>query len=481
MMAAEARPTESASMGRLVRESLAYSTLTVTSAVVAALAVVIYTRMLSPSGYGSYVLAMGAVNVGAHVTGEWLGITPVQYFHLKRSEPAFWSSLVALTLGSFAAGAPLVLVLLVWARKESFIPAGLALFTVLLVSKALGGVLRASGRVSEYTWMSSAAVAAHLGLAAGLYWLTGRLESLLWGAAVAGALTAAALWVVQRDLVTLGAFLHWPSRAMLRRLAGFSAAIPLMGLGSQALQLCDRFLLAVLRGDSEAGLYSANYALGEKATGLAFAPLMMAVYPLAVAKWAQGDRSSAERILFQAASLYLVACGGILAVLARSGDEISRWLLTVRFSGQAHVILIVAVGSAVWGVGQLYALGLYLAEKTMTVAMLVALAAAANQILNLALIPEYGAAGAACATVASYGIFLGVARRASMRTAGLRWAFPRTAALRCGCAGTLAFLTARPLQGIAAALVTGVVYVVALWAMRAPELRDSLTWLRRSR
>ena len=276
-------------MRQLVQDSLTYSTLTVASAVVGALAVLIYTRMLSPPGYGSYILAMGAVTVGAQVTGEWLGITPVQYLPQNRTEPAFWSSLAALTAGSIAAGTPLVLVLLVWAGKVSFIPAGLTLLTVLLVSKALGGVLRASGRVSAYTWISTAAVAAHLGLAAGLYWLTGRLESLLWGAAAASALTAAVLWAVQRDLIRLGAFLHWPTRTMLGRLAGFSVAIPLMGLGSQALQLCDRFLLAILRSDTEAGVYSANYALGEKATGLAFAPLMLAVYPLAVAKWARGN------------------------------------------------------------------------------------------------------------------------------------------------------------------------------------------------
>ena len=117
----------------------------------------------------------------------------------------------------------------------------------------------------------------------------------------------------------------------------------------------------------------------------------------------------------------------------------------------------------------------------MTVAVLVALAAVANQVLNLVLIPKYGATGAACATVASYGVFLAAARGASVRMAGLRWAFPWAAALRAGGAAAVALLAARPLHGVAAIAVTVAVYVAALWATGAPELRDGLSWLRRSR
>jgi len=420
----------------LPREALTYIPTIIMGPVIGLLSTLVYTRLLSPGVYGAYVLALSSLNVAVMVTGDWLSIAPVQFLHDSEREGTqslVLSSMLRLLGVCFLVGSVLYLALLALAGKGSFALVGLLLLPTLQMSKGLMALLRARLRTSQYVWISCIAGIANLGLAVCFYLLFKRPEAIFLGATLVGCAQVAVCVIAQKDILSPRIVLAKPSTAIMRQVIGFSLGIPLIAFGSQILQLGDRFLLAHFHGDAAAGLYAANYALAEKAMGLIFGPLMMAVYPIAVARWAgDKDRAAVAALLRESGRLYLIGGAIALTLLGLFSAPLSGWLLSAKFREDHGVIPWVALGVFFWGFAQLYHQGLYLEKRTKTIALMIAAPVAVNLALNWALIPRYGARGAAWATAASYFIYLLIARTVTRRLVGFYWDPPWTTLFRCG-------------------------------------------------
>ena len=260
----------------------------------------------------------------------------------------------------------------------------------------------------------------------------------------------------------------------------FQPGYPLDRNREPILQLGDRFFLAHFHGDAAAGLYAANYALAEKAMGLIFAPLMMAAYPIVVARWAgDKDRAAVASLLRESGRLYLIGGAIALTLLGLFSAPLSGWLLSAKFREDHGVIPWVALGVFFWGFSQLYHLGLYLEKRTKTIALMIAAPVAVNLALNWALIPRFGARGAAWATAASYFLYLLIARTVTRRLVGFYWDPPWATLLRCAGAAAISVLVITELfvflreHFVVGTLAAGLVYLLVLQLAGEPLLDEA--------
>jgi O-antigen/teichoic acid export membrane protein len=232
-------------------------------------------------------------------------------------------------------------------------------------------------------------------------WLAHTLAAVILGVAlgylVANLLTAPR-WL--GDLARL----RKASWSQTRMLAAYGLPLALTLGFTFIVDSADRLMLAAMSGAVEVGVYSSAYNLGQYALGGLLAGLGLAVFPLAVKCYAgQGaDRTGVllGQNLMLLVGLALPATMG-LVVLA---PTVTRLLLGNFVPGQSALITaIVAVGVA-FGALRSYAYDIVfmLAQKTRQQAMVLAVAAVVNILLNWVFIPRWGAIGAASATLLSF-------------------------------------------------------------------------------
>ena len=189
---------------------------------------------------------------------------------------------------------------------------------------------------------------------------------------------------------------HW------QRLMTFGLPFLPAGIFSMLMEIADRYLLKWLTNMETVGLYSAGYKIGM---------LMM----LAVMGFNMGwqpfflKAGADQKIVFARITTYVLAILGFLWLLLYIWvDDIVRINIGgISFYGEAFwpsttIVPIIALGYWFHGAYVLQVPGMYLQEKSKFLMMIRGVGALTNVMLNLLLIPLYGAMGAAWATCASF-------------------------------------------------------------------------------
>ena len=154
----------------------------------------------------------------------------------------------------------------------------------------------------------------------------------------------------------------------------------------------DTIMLGVLASESEVGLYSVAFNLME---GTFFIPtiVMAAIFP----GLSQAKQFSAY---FRKGALLLtlsgIAGGGAVFLLA---DSIISWFFAAEFQNSADILRILAMAIPLVFWGYLMTQSLVALDHNRIYLVITASGLLLNVLLNFWLIPEYGASGAAVATV----------------------------------------------------------------------------------
>jgi O-antigen/teichoic acid export membrane protein len=216
---------------------------------------------------------------------------------------------------------------------------------------------------------------------------------------LAGSVVGTVAMVVARRRLGIRADLAGVSPATLRDLVRGTLPVGLLGLLAMALFRVDVVILEALRGDAEVAAYSAAYRLVETVLFIAWA-MGRAVFPvMSAASEAAPVRRAAEQAVAAVAAVY-VPFAAVAALLATPVLELLygpayaaeaagtlRWLaptpLLFAFTYLLNCVLLARDRSGRALVGTMAA-------------------AALNVVVNVALVPRFGATGAAAATTLSY-------------------------------------------------------------------------------
>ncbi|MCH7573947.1 MAG: oligosaccharide flippase family protein [Candidatus Marinimicrobia bacterium] len=191
-----------------------------------------------------------------------------------------------------------------------------------------------------------------------------------------------------------------------RQLMRFGLPFLPAGIFAMMMELADRYLLMALTDMQTVGLYSAGYKLGSLML-LVTMGFNMAWHPFFLK---QGD-SPENRRLFARVTTYVLATLGMVWVMMLVWVPylIRLNLGPVTFYGQQYwdsvgIVPWIALGYFFHGAYLLQLPGAFLRDESKWVAITRGAGAVVNIGLNLALIPTYGAMGAAWATMASFGL-----------------------------------------------------------------------------
>lgn len=163
----------------------------------------------------------------------------------------------------------------------------------------------------------------------------------------------------------------------------------------------DRYMVSYFLGLSQAGIYSASYAIGTLIQ-LLVTPIQLILFPELSKLFDEGKLEEVKSYLAYSLRYFLLiaipATFG-LSILARPILEI---LTTDEFVPGSVVIPFIAFSGLLAGIFQILINILHLVKKTRFNLYIHIFAASLNIVFNLLLIPSIGIAGAAIATLISY-------------------------------------------------------------------------------
>ncbi|HLG71800.1 MAG TPA: oligosaccharide flippase family protein [Chloroflexota bacterium] len=267
-----------------------------------------------------------------------------------------------------------------------------------------------------------------------------------------------------------------PKLPLLREMLRYGTVLVPAGYGMVIMNLSDRLFLAHFRTMAEVGIYSLAYSLGYLGTTFFFNPLW-AMYPVrATELYRAGDQGALQRLFVLstkvAAGLMIPTIVGLTAL----GQPVLQALATVEFAAGARLAGLIALAYTFSMFSSYFSVSLGLLGRQHWLAVSMAGGTIVDLALNALLIPRFGMAGAAWATLAAFSVQLALEAWQGSRAIRLvpDWAFMIRSVLAAACMGAVLWLlpTSARATLYLSIPIGALSYVGALIALRGLEAND---------
>lgn len=398
---------------RSIRETAIYTVSKIVPAIVTFASIRLFTAWYTPEEYGQYatVLALGLM-VASLGTG-WLQMAVLRLYPewMKRGEShrlaaATWKGLaVSLGVGSVVCAAA-------WVGRDTtvgsslrFELAGWVFILYAATSLFLVGstFLRAARRPAAFSFFQSlSSVFRLIGGVGGTLLLGVAVGSLIAGTSIGMLISGLAVLFYLRKAAPKAAPIverrDSAGNSGLISLFAFGFPLALGQLGSQILNISDRYMISILRGDHEAGLYAVNYDIADYAVRLVILSLMLSAYTAVIECYEQEGKAAAEKLVSALSRLFLILAAPIAVGTFFVQEDLVRWLADGRYWEGASILVWIALGDLFLGLSQYQTFGYHVGNRPGLLSWLTLGAAGVKVVLNLIFIPMYGYEAAAITT-----------------------------------------------------------------------------------
>jgi O-antigen/teichoic acid export membrane protein len=402
------RPSLLRHLGKLASHSAVYGAADVFTTVVNLLLIPLYTAYLGATEYGHLALLL-LFSTAAKIVfrlGLDAGFFRVHYDMATEAERRRLAGTVAL----FAAATATVLMAAVVALRgpltRAFLGAGIPESWIVLAATDvyLGtfafvplSLLRIQDRPQLFSALSVVRHTVNITLKVVLVSRGLGIPGILWAdLAATGAFALVLLPILARN----AAFAF--SIPLLREVLAFALPKVPHGVMLQILNLSDRKILDLFVTRAEVGIYQMGYTFGG---GVKFA--LSAFEPAwGPFVYARAREEDGPATLARIATYAFAGFAAAALAVAALGPDLLR-LMTPRnpaFRAAAPIIPVVALAYLLHGVFLLTSVGIGIARQARYYPIVTGAAAATNVAANFALIPHFGAMGAAWATVLAYAV-----------------------------------------------------------------------------
>jgi len=393
-------------MGKLLHYSFYYILARGGPGLLNFLAIVCYSRLLSPDDYGRYALVIAGIGLVNVIVFQWLKIVLSRYLPSEKEEPG---RVMQPVLGVFL----LLGLLLV------IVGGGIALFWHDPVWRPL--ILLASVLTVAYAWMdlnltmvsvrldpngygvlvglkSFLALLAGVGLAFFGFGAYAPLGGLLFAIIAAWLLIGLPAWRGMRPT--------WPEPGQLKEYGSYGLPLVVSFALGWMVTSSDRLLITWMLGNSYTGLYTVGYDLADQSIGLVLAVVNLAAYPLVVHKLEhEGEMAARQQLRANGELLMSVALVSAVGLVGMAPALVNILIGSEFREGALAVMPWMAVSAAVAGIKTFYFdVAFHLSKQSRWMVVTGALAAIANVVLNLVWIRQFGIIGAAWATLLSFAL-----------------------------------------------------------------------------
>jgi len=368
----------------------------------ALLLVVLQSRYLHADGRGTFVLVVLTVTVVSRLFGQ-LGYAVTNRMQQRGLElRALVRRALALAVALGAAGTAAIVAWASVARGVGVVAGAIAAAALVptIVTQSISGVLLGLGRVRLWNWIQ--VLPQLLTLAVFVVLVVG-----LGGGVRAAIVAATAAWFATAAVALVTTHAEWRPFALeglldllsltLARLALVMGAVQVVNLVSYRIEL---FLLDGYRGIRAVGVYSIAVQAAETIWVIAAAIATSVTAPAV-----HEDEAAAARLIARSALRGLLLSAGLAVVVGVGAPWVIPALLGRQFSGAARPLAFLLPGVVAYA--PVTVLVVYLSVRrgqprwslaVSTIGLVVTTAAA------VALIPRYGATGAAAASTIGYAV-----------------------------------------------------------------------------
>jgi O-antigen/teichoic acid export membrane protein len=358
-----------------------------------------YTRLLNPHEFGELALALAAVNFFSGMITYGVMQAMIRYLPAQ-SEQARATTLWGLILPA-AVLCCLAIVLFLIVAPENW-RAQLALCAGLLLATTLHQfqLTSAQGTLQPGKYALLGSLESLLDMMVGItfVWFGYGVEGALFGTTLAALITVAVNW--------RGWWISWKffDRALGRQMLRFGLPLIATTLCGWLATFADRWLLGGYVGADYAGLYAAGYDLQMNLLGVPLAVMLLAGYPLTISAYTErGTQAAQDQLRLLGAFVILIVLPEAVGIVM-TGPLLVNIFLGAEFRPLSLSLLPILVGATFLKVLMYYVnCGYALASRTSLTLLSMAAAAAVDFILNIILIPRYGAWGAAIAALIGFG------------------------------------------------------------------------------
>lgn len=454
------------------------------------LAIVLFTRLLSPEEFGRYALAFSVMTLAHVAVFSWLEAAMARFW-AAQTPGAAQGHFASLYRTAFALSAGFILVaglaVLLWPADALFklaVAAGLAGAPARSLVKLAQERFRAEGEVARSARLDMAVTIGGLVLGIGFALAGLGAAGPLLGLGLAP--LAALPFVLPAELRQArgGAF----EAARVREYALYGYPIAASLALTVVLSSTDRFVLDAYLGEAAVGAYHASYSIANRTLDVLFLWLGTAGQPALVMALERGGAERLKAAAREQLSTFLLVGLPAAAGVALVARPLAEVLIGEELrAAAASVTPWIALSALLFGLtayyfGQAFTLG----KKTRLLLIAMAVPAGLNVILNLVLVPRFGLMGAAWATAASFG--LGMVATLLMGRRVMPLPIPWESLARCGVATGLMALAVSRLPAIGGfgelildAGVGVLVYAAAALVLNAAGVRDVALRLRTQR
>jgi len=390
-----------------------------------------YTRLLDPHAFGELALALAGVGFfsGMIVYGQMLAM---QRYLPGQSEAARATTLWGLILPGAAICCVAAVVFMLAAperwRVLLALCAGL-LFTTLLHQFQLA-TAQGALRPGKYALLGSLESVLDLALGIGLVLLGYGVPGALLGTTLAALTAVAVNW--------RGWWVHWKffDPALARQMLRFGLPLIASALFGWLATFGDRWLLGALSGADTAGLYAAGYDLQMNLLGVPLTVMTLAGLPLTISAYSNRGTPAAQAQLRLLGTFVILIMLPEAVGIVMTGPLLVNIFLGAEFRPLTLSLLPILVGATFFKALIAYInYGYFLAARTGLTLLSMASAAAVDLALNVILIPQYDAWGAAIAALIGFGA--GFAIAATMMPRTFPFPLPDLAVLAAGLLGVV--------------------------------------------
>ena len=449
--------------------------------VVGFLAIILFTRLLSPEDFGRYALAFSVMTLAHVAVFSWLEAAMARFWAAQTPGAAqgHFASLYR-TAFVLSAGFLAVIGLAVWLLPTDplfklALAVGLAGAPARCLVKLAQERFRAEGEVAKSARLDMAVTAGGLAIGVGFALAGAGGAAPLLGLGLAP--LAALPFVLPGELKQARGGTFEAGRVRDYAMYGYPIAASLAL--TVVLSSTDRFVLDAYLGEAAVGAYHASYSIANRTLDVLFLWLGTAGQPALVMALERGGMERLKVAAREQLSTFLLvglpAAAGV-ALVARPLSEvlIGEDLRTAAASVTPWIALSALLfGLTAYYFGQAFTLG----KKTKRLLIAMAVPAGLNVILNLILVPQFGLMGAAWATAASFGAGMIATWMIGRRVVALP--IPWESLARCGVATGIMALVVSQLPAVGGlgelildASVGGIVYAAAALTLNAAGVRD---------
>jgi O-antigen/teichoic acid export membrane protein len=378
-----------------------------------------FTRILAPSDYGAYVLALGVSQIAYTLVFTWMESAMARFYPAERIADPEAPLLYGTLYRAFAAIAVLFLILLTaaaasWPTHDAnqhtlkiAIVVGLAANAPRSLVKLAQEQRRSVGRVAAASGIDMLMTGG--GFALGLLFAALGLKG---AAPLAG--TGMMALLVMPFFVREDWGRAWKGQFSAKAAKAYSQygfPISLSLIMTIVLYTADRFMIARFLSEADAGAYHAGFSIASRVIDVMFIWFGAAGVPAMINALENGGtiglNEEARRQIVLMALVLFPAVAGIISVAA----PLSAVLIGEGLRGRALAITpLVTAGALLAGLNNGYfLLSFTLAKKTRLLVVAMMIPALANIALNWVLIPRLGLVGAATAYLASFVIGIAAA------------------------------------------------------------------------